>query len=198
MAVTRLTTNGLTGTKYDIASADNYFMEPIATTLVGSGGVSSVTFSNIPNTYKHLQVRWLCTTNRGTYAIDDIKMTFNSDTGANYSHHNLKGNGSTASAGAIANANYLYYDVSAGTSVSNFFGVAITDILDYANTNKFKTIRALTGTDTNGSVAGEFGRVALQSGNWRNTAAITSITIVPFTGTSFNQHSRFSLYGIKG
>jgi hypothetical protein len=188
---------GIMASSFRSAAGPDGAYDSLATVTVPSGGVSTITFAGIPNTYKHLQVRWSCTTNRGTYAIDDIKMTFNNDTGANYSHHNLKGNGSTASAGAIANANYLYYDVSAGTSVSNFFGVAITDILDYADTNKFKTIRALTGTDTNGSVAGEFGRVALQSGNWRSTSAVTSITIVPFTGTAFNQHSQFTLYGIR-
>ena len=171
--------------------------DSLATVTVPSGGVASVVFAGIPTGYKHLQLRWLCTTNRGTYAIDDIKMTFNGDTGANYSHHNLRGNGSTASAGGSANQNYIYYDVSAGTSVSNFFGAAITDILDYADTSKFKTTRALTGTDTNGSVAGEFGRVGFQSGNWRSTSAITSITIVPFTGTAFNQYSSFALYGVK-
>jgi hypothetical protein len=188
---------GIMASSFRSAAGPDGAYDALATVTVPSGGLASITFAGIPNTYKHLQVRWSCTTNRGTYAIDDIKMTFNSDTGANYSHHNLKGNGSTASAGAIANSNYLYYDVSAGTSVSNFFGVAITDILDYADTNKFKTIRALTGTDTNGSVAGEFGRVALQSGNWRSTSAVTSITIVPFNGTAFNQHSQFSLYGIR-
>ena len=166
-------------------------------TVTLSASTASVTFAGIPAGYKHLQLRWSCTTNRGTYAIDDMKMTFNGDTGANYSHHNLKGNGSAASAGGGANQNYIYYDVSAGTSVSNFFGVAITDILDYADTTKFKTTRALTGTDTNGSVAGEFGRVALQSGNWRSTSAITSLTVVPFTGTAFNQYSSFALYGVK-
>ncbi len=171
--------------------------ESISTVTVGAGGSSSISFTSIPSTYKHLQIRWACITNRGTYAIDDIKMTFNSDTGANYSHHNLRGNGSTASAGGGANQNYIYFDVSAGTSVSNFFGVAVTDVLDYANTNKYKTTRALTGCDTNGAVSGEFGRVALQSGSWRSTSAITSITIVPFTGTQFNQYSSFALYGVK-
>jgi hypothetical protein len=171
--------------------------ESISTVTVGAGGSSSITFSSIPSTYSHLQLRWACITNRGTYAIDDIKVTFNSDTGANYSQHNLRGNGSTATAGSGVSQSYIYYDVSAGTSVSNFFGVAITDILDYANTNKYKTTRALTGTDTNGAVAGEYGRVALQSGGWRSTSAINSITIVPFTGTQFNQYSSFALYGIK-
>jgi hypothetical protein len=65
------------------------------------------------------------------------------------------------------------------------------DILDYANTNKFKTTRTLTGSDLNGS-----GVVSLDSGSWRSTSAITSIT---FTARAnlINTYSSFALYGIK-
>jgi hypothetical protein len=171
--------------------------ESIATVTVGAGGSSTVTFSSIVGTYSHLQLRHSCITNRGTYAIEDLKINFNSDTSANYSYHNLRGNGSAAAAGGGSSASYIYLDVASGTSVSNFFGVGITDILDYANSNKYKTTRSLTGIDTNGTVAGEGGRVALQSGSWRNTAAITSIVIAPLNGTQFNQYSSFALYGIK-
>lgn len=171
--------------------------ESISTVTVGAGGSATVSFTSIGGTYKHLQLRHSCITNRGTYAIEDLKVNFNSDTGANYSYHLLRGNGSTAVSGAAANASFIYLDVASGTSVSNFFGVGVTDILDYSNTNKYKTTRSLTGIDTNGSVAGEFGRVALQSGSWRNTAAITSIVIAPLNGTQFNQYSSFALYGVK-
>jgi len=171
--------------------------ESISTVTVGAGGSATVTFSSIVGTYKHLQLRHSCITNRGTYAIEDLKINFNSDTGANYSYHNLRGNGTAAAAGAGSSASYIYLDVASGTSVSNFFGVGITDILDYADANKYKTTRSLTGIDTNGTVAGEGGRVALQSGSWRNTAAITSIVIAPLNGTQFNQYSSFALYGVK-
>jgi hypothetical protein len=172
--------------------------ESIATTTVGAGGAATVTFSSIAGTYSHLQLRHSCITNRGTYAIEDLKINFNGDTAANYSYHLLRGNGSAAAAGAAANASFIYLDVASGTSVSNFFGVGVTDILDYSNTNKYKTTRSLTGIDTNGSVAGEFGRVELQSGSWRNTiSAVTSIVIAPLNGTQFNQYSSFALYGIK-
>jgi hypothetical protein len=64
------------------------------------------------------------------------------------------------------------------------------DILDYANTNKFKTTRTLEGYDANGS-----GNVSLTSGLWQSTSAINSITITA-VGT-FNQYSQFALYGVK-
>ena len=98
MSITRLTTNGLTGTKYDTVSADNYYMEPIATTLVGVGGVSTVTFSNIPQGYKHLQVRIFSRSTTSTYQQSGGYVRFNSDTGNNYTRHGLYGDGATAGA----------------------------------------------------------------------------------------------------
>jgi hypothetical protein len=68
----------------------------------------------------------------------------------------------------------------------------ILDILDYADTNKFKTTRSLTGFDRNGA-----GSVSFNSGNWRSGSAITSIRL--FAGNNaFAQYSSLALYGIKG
>jgi hypothetical protein len=87
--------------------------------------------------------------------------------------------------------------VNVGQQDTTYYSASIIDILDYANTNKYKTYRALTGIDKNGS-----GSIQLTSGVWRNTTAITSITITPQSNTSptnqFQQYSQFALYGIKG
>jgi hypothetical protein len=193
MAVTRLTTNGLTGTKYDIASADNYYMEPIATTLLGSD-TASVTFSNIPNTYKNLQIRVFGRSNRSD-PNGAVGIQFNSDTGNNYGTHGLWGDGSGIGAAQLnypASAITLPW-IAADTNSANVFGVSIIDILDYLNANKNTTVRGLTGFDNNGNGQAGFG-----SGLWSNTAPINSITVKPFYGSLWKQHSRFSLYGIKG
>lgn len=68
----------------------------------------------------------------------------------------------------------------------------VVDILDYANTNKNKTIRVLAGVDNNGS-----GEVALNSGLWPSTSALNTIKILTTSG-NLNQYSSFALYGIKG
>ena len=192
MAVTRLTTNGLTGTKYDIASADNYYMEPIATQLLSSAA-ATVTFSNIPNTYKHLQLRSIA---RTTAAATDnyCNIIFNSDSGANYSYHNLRtdgGGGVQASGLASQNAIYLQR-YAGGNAAASIFGSVIVDILDYASTSKNKTLRNFGGEERNGA-----GSVYLVSGAWFNSSLINSITLTPESG-SFATNSRFSLYGIKG
>jgi hypothetical protein len=145
---------------------------------------ASITFSGIPSTYKHLQIR-LSAIN--TTAFGDIYMQFNSDTGSNYKAHYLYGNGASALAGVLTQTSVYAGFISTGSNT----GVGITDILDYGNTNKNKTSRTLMGADRNGS-----GDLALTSGLWLNTAAITSITLIPGTNL-FAQYSSFALYGVK-
>jgi hypothetical protein len=172
---------------------DNNFMEPIASALVGAGGVGGVVFDDIPQTYKHLQVRVHGRTNRGIFR-DFISLNFNSDYSNIYPQHGLSGDGSSASAGGVAPFTEIQIAmVGGGTGIANAFGAVIIDVLDYTNINKFKTIRALGGYDDNGQ-----GVVALNSGSWMDTTAVNNIVITPGIGSLFVQHTRVSLYGIKG
>ena len=183
-----------------IAASTNSY-ESIATVTVAAGGSSSISFTSIPSTYKHLQIRGNVQTNRGTYGIDSIQMTFNSDTGSNYTVHWLFGDGASASASSLTNpTNYLRIgDGQVGTSTGGTFGGAVIDVLDYQNTNKYKTVRGLVGVDVNGTVGGVGGRVGLGSGVWMNSgSAVSTINVFPQAGSLWTQYSSFALYGIKG
>ena len=180
--------------------------ESIATTTVGSGGSSSVSFSSIPSTFKHLQVRVMAQTNRATYGTDGVYMTFNGDTtSGSYSWHGLKGDGANASAASLTSQNNILWNNAIATSAASVytFGAMIIDLLDYVNTNKYKTARSFTGHDLNGTVSGFGGAVYLQSGLWFKAGsgvtsdAISSITFTPQVGTIFTQFSSFALYGVK-
>ena len=168
--------------------------DSIATTTVGAGGTSSITFSSIPSTYTHLQIRFTARTNRAN-AIDPFYVRMNSDsTAANYVSHALYGSGTSAvsnnTTGEPGTFHYLVSGANANTSV---FGSMVIDILDYTNTNKYTTTRSIGGSDNNGS-----GFICFNSGLWMNTNAVTSLTILPFVGPNFVEYSTFSLYGIKG
>ena len=179
-------TSAKTGATDISLALDNNYMEPIATTLVGSGGVNQVTFNDIPQNYKHLQLR-VFTQSGG----DNIGIQLNSDVGSNYNYHYLVGNGTTASSDSSftpGTTTYLYLGYTGGSGWFN----SICDILDYTNTNKYKVSRTLSGSDHNGS-----GTVFLTSGLWRNTNAINSLKVFEVNG-SLPQYSRISLYGIKG
>lgn len=165
---------------------DTGAMFPIGVTTVGSGGAASVTFSSIPQTYTHLQVRALVFSNT-TGSV--TSMAFNGDTnyGANYYNHLLYTAGSgSVSAGSQA---WSYAPIFQGSTTIG--SAMVLDILDYANTNKYKVTRDLDGYDANGS-----GGLSLTSNLWKNTAAITSITFS--ANTAFTQYTSFALYGIKG
>lgn len=167
--------------------------DSIATTTVGAGGAASITFSSIPSTYRHLQIRLLVrSTTVTTQSV--AYMQFNSDTAANYSYHELTGQGSTAGAGGSASVTGPRIAIYPGaSSTASMFGVGVIDILDYKDTNKYTTYRSLNGNDQNGS-----GYVILFSGNWRNTAAVSTITIGDNSGGNFVQYTQAALYGIKG
>jgi hypothetical protein len=151
--------------------------------VVLTASQNNINFNNIPQTYTHLQIRAVGTNASGESAA---RVIFNSDTGTNYSVHFMYGNGSTVNASALTGQSNTY----AGdftTSIGSF----VLDILDYTNTNKYKSIKSLGGYDNNGS-----GSMYLVSGLWLSTAAITSITLQGGNG-NFTQYSTFSLYGIK-
>ena len=152
---------------------------------VGAAGVTDVTFTSIPSTYKHLQIR--CTVLMSA-SDNDYRMQINSDTGSNYSRHYLLGDGSSASAAGAANQSMFIVGYNAASYTNST--ASIIDILDYTNTSKYKTARALAGVDKNGG-----GYMFLLSGSWRNTNAITSLKIYPAAGT-FNQYTSIALYGI--
>jgi hypothetical protein len=170
--------------------------DSLATITVPSGGVTSVTFTGIPAGYKHLQIRVFAKWNYTTAAdFTNIIMRFNSDTTASYSRHSVGGNGSTVAAGAGANESEAYVQTfipSNHSSETNVFGASIIDILDYSNVSKFKTLRALGGFDRNGS-----GLLRLASASWRNTNAISSISIYNDINLNWMQYSSFALYGVK-
>ena len=169
----------------------------IATTTLGSAQ-STVTFSSIPQTYTHLQLRLFAQDVRATYGITEIRLVFNSDTSSIYTSHNMYGDGSSAVSNSTLNfSSMVLGDGTYGTSTGGTFGAGIADILDYTNTNKLKTVRHIAGVDLNGVIAGYGGRVGLSSGVWRSTSAISSITLTSNSLINFSANSRFSLYGVK-
>jgi hypothetical protein len=165
--------------------------ESIAT-ATGTGSSATITFSSIPSTYKHLQIRAINRDTFGASFIDFGTLTFNSST-SGYAAHWLYGDGSTTSAFGSASRSNTGWWLGVGDGyTAGIVAATIYDIHDYASTTNNKTIRIFSGVDTNGA-----GRVALTSGLWANTSAITSISFTS-PNANFTTNTVFSLYGIKG
>jgi hypothetical protein len=165
--------------------------DALGVVTVGSGGAVSISFTGIPSTYQHLQIRGIVRSSSGSVG-DSEYLVINSDSSSNYSFHNLRGDGSGAYAsGSTSQTALELTQVPGGGATSNSFGALVIDILDYANTNKYKTIRSLGGWENNGT----YSQMSLRSGLWMSTSAITSLTLSGGGGSA--QYSSFALYGIK-
>jgi hypothetical protein len=163
--------------------------ESIQTITAGST-VANIEFTSIPQTYSHLQIRGITRDNIAAVA-NDLYIQFNADTAANYSFHFMRGDGANVVSSAGASTTVMLGVNASANATSGVFCSSVIDILDYANTNKYKTIKLLAGWDNNGS-----GGASMWSGNWRSTNGITSIKLFP-NGGSFLQYSSFALYGVK-
>jgi len=166
--------------------------DALATVTVAAGATaSSITFAGIPTGYKHLQIRGIQRTDQS--GTQDSNLRFNSDTGANYSWHRMfSDGGGTVSASGTANASLMNYGAALGTAtLASDYPAFIIDVLDYADSTKYKTFRELTGFDNNGG-----GYIYLYSGSWRSTSPITTITLTLGAG-NFAEYSKFALYGVK-
>ena len=159
--------------------------DSIATATVGSAGV--VTFSSIPSTYRHLQIRYMA----GTSSSASAYMRLNGDTGSNYAWHYF--NGPSIGAGGYTSQTSIGISPAGSGMGTAQFTVGIIDLIDYQSTAKNKTVRAYCSLNVNGTGSD----VSLQSGLWTNTSAVNSITITTF-GVDFRSGSTFALYGIQG
>jgi hypothetical protein len=165
--------------------------ELIQTQLITTN-TASVTFSSIPQTYKHLQIRMIARTSSAGNRDENCFMQLNGDTtSSNYRYHSLLGDGSSVI--SFSGTSMFLNSINGNADTTGSFAPKVIDILDYAVTAKNTTTRTLNGKDS----AGPEKRIILTSGLWVNTAAVTSVRIFP-ADTSFIDGSRFSLYGIKG
>jgi hypothetical protein len=152
---------------------------PIATTTLGSA-IGTVSFASIPSTYTDLVL--VCSILGGDAARI---YNLNGDTASNYSYTFMRGDGSTATSGrdTAAKMFFAFCDSANPTQPT----VAIANFQNYANTTTYKTLLM------RGSAVGKW--VSASVGLWRNTAAISSFTIISDSDT-FKTGSTFTLYGI--
>jgi hypothetical protein len=171
-------------------------MHHIATANITTN-TNPVSFTNIPQTYTHLQIRYNA---RASFAgpSSSIYVIFNNLTAANdYSYHQIASTGTGALTrwnAANNNTTILVSAIPAATGLANTFGAGIIDIFDYSSTTKRKMFKALIGQNQNATTPGVVG---FSSGQALTLAASTALTQIDlyFDGAAVNG-STFSLYGI--
>ena len=185
-------------TGYDGISllAGNTYYDPAATFFIqritATGGETTLSFTSIPSTYKHLQIRGV---SRDNAASSGLRIRLNNDSGSSYSWHRIYGDGSSTYAGASFSTSIIFLSSWVGNgSNSNMFTATLIDIHDYASSTKNKVIRAINGSDTNNTGGND--NIALTSGTRYNTEAVTSVNIDFPVGAIAG--STFALYGMVG
>lgn len=155
--------------------------EPIATTTLG-GSATTYTFSSVPQTYTDLILIF-----GGFNSTNNINLRFNGDTSSNYSTTRLTADGSGVGgvgSDRFSNATFIIGPYDPGTTQTS-----IWQIMNYSNSTMYKTAFAKGGGGQQG--------VAMDVGMWRNTNAITSVTVHIDGAYSMGAGSVISLYGIK-
>lgn len=158
----------------------------IASVTVGSGGSSTIDFTSIPQTYTDLKIVLSSRTSAATIA-DSVFFTFNSST-SNFTSRVMYGSGSSAA--SFTQARWTGSQTGANATASVFANLEIY-IANYTSSN-YKSFSGDAVTENNATESYQYLGAAL----WANTAAITSITLTPSSG-SFVQYSTAVLYGIK-
>jgi hypothetical protein len=158
--------------------------ESIAT-ATGTGSSGTISFTSIPSTYTHLQIRGLAYN-----GANNVFIRANSNSSALYSRHSLYGQGSAASADGLATQTEIDTRMYGGYTTNTLSAWTI-DLLDYTSTTKNKTFRVFAGYDQNGA-----GAIVVSSGLWQSTSAVTTISLICQAG-NFGTQTTFALYGIK-
>ena len=150
--------------------------------IVLTSSASTVTFSNIPQTYQDLQLIVSSPTSTGN---DSFLLRINGDTGTTYSNTTLDADGSSATSRRRTGLTYIVLQEKGGASDA----ILKTGLLNYSNTTTYKTV---IGTATQAS-----GGLSAHAGLWRSTVAISSITLFLASSLTYAAGTTFDLYGIS-
>lgn len=150
---------------------------PIATYTVPSN-TASYTFSSIPSTYTDLRL----VVTGGMTGSGYFYVQYNGDSASNYSRTEAYGYGASTGSFRAANLIPISMDTTLGTCINKI------DIMDYSNTNVYKTCLYRTDLAAGLAMAGV--------GLWRSTTAINSIAVIGYTTSNLLAGSTLTLYGI--
>ncbi len=167
------------------------YMEVIQSVTVSNNSTSQISFTNIPQNYKHLHIRGMIRYPGGGDYTQGTVARFNGDSGSNYNWMYHRGDGTNKAAGSSSSTffqgGFSYFTL----TEEDGFGPVIHDIYDYTNTNKYKAVKTrlgVIGTTTPNGLIDQW------SGLWKNTNAVTSIT---FENGTFAPYTNLTIYGIR-
>ena len=198
MAIKSLSHSSLSDNRFyrSMLAGNEYYVpftpaDDILEEIVLASSASSVTFSGLDayTDYQHLQIRMVGRSDRSS-DDENLQIQFNGVTTASYANHFLQATTSVASGAEISNTGMWARNLTAASSAASAFSAFVIDILDFSSTSKNTTVRTLGG-----STDQKF--IALSSGAYFSTDAITSVELSTQFANDFVTGSRFSLIGVR-
>lgn len=149
-------------------------MQLVDTVEVGAGGVASIDFNGIPQTGLDLVINGLFRSEVAA-ANEPLNMRFNADTGNNYDRQYVAGQGGSSGIDGVAAQSSMNIGEATGASVASRNARVSIIIPAYSSLVVFKGFTAHSGYSLGANAADQGVREC--AGTWRNTDAITRVTI---------------------
>jgi hypothetical protein len=162
----------------------------LISTVFGTGSSSSITFSSIPSTFRHLEIRYV---GKLASSAGRLYLRMNGVSSTSYRTHRIRATGSSIGTTDHGSATQIDFQHGFDSSSSNIFAGGVISIFDYSSTSKNTTARGFYGTTDPGQAT----TANLDSGVFFSTEAVNSLTISVSAAINITSDSRFSLYGIK-
>lgn len=153
---------------------------------------SSVTFSDIPNTYTDLMLK-VSARSADAGNSDSLAAVFNTVT-SGYTNILLYGTGTTTGSVMAYTNKILVGELNASSSGSNIYCNAEMYITNYGSSVNYKSTSCEAVQEKNASTGNN---LYLVTGQWANANPITNIQLLTASGSNLAAGSTFYLYGIS-
>jgi hypothetical protein len=162
----------------------------LISSYTATGSVASIDFTSIPSTFTDLLVK-VSGRAVATSSYPNVRVRFNSDTGANYKWRRIYGDGTGATSDSNSSDTGALVGLIAGSNeTANTFSNFEFVIPNYLSSNQ-KSISSDAVSENNSATSYSY----LLASLWTGTSAITSISL--YSSYNFAQYSTAYLYGIK-
>lgn len=157
-------------------------------TGTGTGSSTTITFSSIPSTYKHLMV--IFQEVRTATGGSTVFTRFNADDTGSYDY---RFSGTDTTNDWAGDRIYTFYTVATSAATSAYSN-GVMWIFDYSGSQTNKTGTGLWSYGTSGGSPNGF---RTGSFRWRNTSSISSISFTSDNATNFGTATVIRLYGVS-
>jgi hypothetical protein len=164
-------------------------IKKIATIEVGASGASSIDFTAIPQTATDLFIVVATRANAGA-RVRNMMTRFNGST-TGYTERMIDSDGSGTSSASTSGSLINWATENDSASTANTFSNVTLYIPNYTSSSN-KSLSIDSASENNQT----YGVIRITAAVWANAEAITSVSLLPESGSAFVQYSTATLYSV--